>query len=234
MIRRAPSRVTHPSRRTRRYALLLSMICALLLLAGCDVMSGAALPSPRGTATSHGLSSLTCPAARAAIPTPLAWPPTIPPGAHRSYARLALGPLPRQLVYHPGATVRFTWCALLDPSLVSAQPIPELLTAGLIGPFATRAATTADELPPTPSPGSGPPNSFPPPGPIVASAIPIHITTWSSADESAPLTLPATLAPGYYLFFAQDDVSEQVCLAVTSDGCRGNGGEVAIVQITRA
>lgn len=233
-MRRAHGWVTYLSRRTRHCALLLSMISALLLLVGCDVVSGIALPSPHATATSHRLSSFTCPAARAAIPTPLAAPPTTPPGAHRSYARLALGPIPRQLVYHPGVTVRFLWCALPDPSLVSTQPIPEQLVAGLIGPFASRAAAIADEQPPSPLPGNGPPHGFPPPGPIAASAIPIHITTWSDADESAPLTLPATLAPGYYLFFMQDDVSAQACLAVTSDGCPGNGGVASIVQVTRA
>ncbi len=231
MVRHALSRVIRPSQWTRRGVLLLSWICALLLLAGCGA-SGAVVPSPGGTAASHRLSSLTCPAARAAIPTPMAPPPTTPPGAHLSYARLALGPLPLQSVYHPGATVRFTWCALPDSSQVSAQPIPETLTAGFIGPFATRAAATADELPPSPPPASGPPHSFPPPGPLVASTIPIHTTTWSGADASAPLTLPATLAPGYYLFFAHDDISVQACLAVTVGGCRGGGGSAGIVQIT--
>lgn len=230
-MRRTPSRVTRQSKETCHGVLLLSLIGSLLLLAGCGA-SGAFLPSPSGTAASHRLSSLTCPAARAAIPTPSAPPPTTPPGAHLSYARLALGPLPLQRIYHPGATVRFTWCALLDPSQVSAQPVPETLTAGFIGPFATRAAATTDELPPSPPPASGPPHGFPPPGPLVASTIPIHTTTWSGADESAPLTLPATLAPGYYLFFAQDDISVQACLAVTVGGCQGGGGVSGIVQIT--
>lgn len=234
VMRRTLRRVTRPSRRTRGCALLLSTICALLLLVGCAEAPGAALPSSTGAAASHRLSLLTCPAARAAIPTPLAAPPTTPPGAHRSYARLALGPLPLQLVYHPGVTVRMLWCALPDLSLVSTQPIPELLTAGLVGPFATRAAAIADEQSSSPPPGNGPPHSFPPPGPIAASASPIHTTTWSGADASTSFILPATLAPGYYLFFAQDDVSTQVCLADATAGCRGGGGVGHVVQITRA
>ena len=232
-MRHTPSWVTYLFQRPRRSVFLLSMICALLALAVYGALGGP-VPGLDGATTNHRVSSLTCPAARAAIPTPLAAPPTTPPGAHRSSARLALGPLPRQLVYHPGATVRFLWCALPNPSLVSTQPIPELLVTGLIGPFASRAAAAADEQPRSPPPGNGPPNSFPPSGPIVASASPIHITTWSGGDESASFTLPATLAPGYYLFFMQDDVSAQVCLSVTSDGCPGNGGVASIVQITRA
>lgn len=234
-MRHASSHVTRQSRRPRHGALFLSVIGSLLLLAGCGA-SGASSSRPGGATASHRLSSLTCPAARAAIPTPMAPPPTTPPSAHLSYARLALGPLPLQHVYHPGATVRFTWCALPDPFLVSAQPVPETLTFGFIGPFPTRAAATADQRPPSPpaSPASGPPQSFPPPGPLAASSVPIHTTTWSDADESAPLTLPATLAPGYYLFFAQDAISMQACLAVTVGACQGGGGVSGIVQITPA
>jgi len=144
--------------------------------------------------------------------------------------------MPLQLVYPLSAMVRFTWCALPDPYQVTTQPVPETLTAGFIGPFATRAAATADELPPTPPESTnGPPPAFPPPGPIVASTVPIHTTTWSGADASAPLTLPATLASGYYLFFMLDAVSVQACLAVTvgRHGCSsGTGGRSGIVQIT--
>jgi hypothetical protein len=112
--------------------------------------------------------------------------------------------------------------------------VPEILTAGFIGPFATRAAAQADEHPPSPPPlpSSGPPHGFPP-GPVVASTLPIQTTTWSGADASAPLTLPATLAPGYYLYFAQDDISVQACSALASGSCRGGGGMSGIVQITR-
>jgi len=130
--------------------------------------------------------------------------------------------------------MRFTWCALPDPSQVSSQPVPETLTAGFIGPFPTRAAAKADQWPPAPLPGrtNGPPPTFPPPGPLVASTVPIHTTTWSGADASAPLTLPATLAPGYYLFFWQDAISVQACLAVTVGGCGGISYGSGIVQIT--
>jgi hypothetical protein len=115
--------------------------------------------------------------------------------------------------------------------------VSETLTAGFIGPFATRAAATADQLPSSPpaSPASGPPHDFPPPGPIVASTTPVHTTTWTSTDASAPLTLPATLAPGYYIFFAQDDqgaLSVQACAAVIVGACRSDGGVSHIVQIT--
>jgi hypothetical protein len=233
------SRVTCQSMGTCRPVLLLSAICSLLLLAGCGA-PGASVPGPSATAASHRLSSATCPAARAAMARPSAPLPTAPTGAHLSYSLLALGPLPPQLVYHPGATVRFTWCALPDLDQVSAQPVSETLTAGFIGPFSTRAAVTADRLPPSPPPSlsSRPPNRFPPPGPIVASTTPIHTTTWSGADDSALLTLPTTLAPGYYIFFAQDDVSVQACAAVTAGGtaggCRGNSGVSGIVQISPA
>jgi hypothetical protein len=228
--RRVPCQATGTCRRV----LFLGVIWSLLLFAGCGASAavGAAVPTPSGTEASHRLSSLTCTAVRAAEATPIASPATVPTGAHLSYERLALGPLPLQLVYHLGATLRFTWCALADPSQVSSRPVPETLTAGFIGPFATRAAAKADQLPPSPS--SGPPHNFPPPGPVVASTVPIRTTTWNGTDESAPLTLPATLASGYYLFFAQDDISVQACAAVTTGACTGNGGGSGIVQITAA
>ncbi len=231
------SRVPCQSTGTCRRVLLLSVIWPLLLLAGCgaSVAGSTAVPSPTGTAASHRLSSLTCSTVRTAIPTPIVPPPTVPPSAHLWYEHLALGPVPLQLVYHPGVTLRVLWCALPEPSNASTQPVLETLTAGFIGPFATRAAAQADELPASPS--SGPPHDFPPPGPVVASTIPIHTTTWSSTDESVPLTVPATLAPGYYVFFAQDAISAQAlqaCFAVTVGGCPVNGGVSNIVQITRA
>jgi len=240
-MRRAPSRMPRPSRETCRRVLLLRVIGSLLLLAGCGATAagGDTAPSPTGATGSHRLSSATCSAIRAAMATPIALPSTTPTGAQLSYERLALGPVPLQLVYRPGATLRITWCALPDLARISTQSAPETLTAGFIGPFATRAAASADELPssPPPSPTTGSPHDSPPPGPIVASAIPIHTTTWSSTDASAPLTLPTTLASGYSIFFAQDDrgdISVQACAAVIVGACRSNGGVSHIVQITRA
>jgi hypothetical protein len=240
-MRRRPSRMPRPSTGACRRALLLGAIGSLLLLAGCgaSAAAGAAVPSPSNAAASPRLSSATCSAARTAMATPIALPATAPSGAQLSYERLPLGPLPLQLVYHPGATLYITWCALPDVSRISTQPVPETLTAGFIGPFATRAAATADQLPSSPpsSPTGGSPHDFPPPGPLVASTIPTHTTTWSSTDTVAPLTVPATLAPGYYIFFAQDDqgdISVQACAAVIVGACRSNGGVSHIVQITRA
>ena len=232
-MRLRPSRMPCHSTETCRRMLILSVIGSLLLLAGCGASAAgsASVTNPSGTAASHPPSSPTCSAVRTAIPTPIASPPTVPPGAHLWYEHLPLGPLPLQLVYHPGAALHIAWCALPDPSQVSTQPVPETLAAGFIGPFATHAAATADQLPPS----SAPPHDFPPPGPVVASTLPIHTTTWSSTDESVPLTLPATLAPGYYVFFAQDDTSVQACMALPHSGaCPGNGGVSHIVQIVPA
>jgi hypothetical protein len=118
---------------------------------------------------------------------------------------LALGPVPLQLVYHPEAVVRFLWCALPNPYQASVKPVPETLTAGFVRPFATRASAQADEAPASP-PTSGPPQGIPLPGPIAAGVVPIHSDTWSGADASASLTLPATLSPCYYLVFMQDAI----------------------------
>jgi hypothetical protein len=157
-------------------------------------------------------------------------------GVHLSYMRVALGPLPLQFVYQPGATVHFTWCALPDRSQVTAQPVPETLTAGLIGPFSTRAAALADQLPSSPLPArpSSPSAGLHPPGPLVTGTIPIQTTTWSGTDASAPLTLPATMAAGYYIYFAQDDVSAPVCAASAASECRGSSSMSGVVQITPA
>jgi hypothetical protein len=141
--------------------------------------------------------------------------------------RVALGPLPLQLVYHPGATVQFTWCALPNRSQLTTQPVPETLTAGYIGPFSTRSAALA-------ALSSHPPASLRPPGPLIASTVPIQTTTWNGTDASAPLTLPATTAAGYYIYFALDDVVVPVCAASTASGCRGNSSMGGIVQITLA
>jgi hypothetical protein len=218
--------------------LFLNSFYALLLLAGCgaSAVAGASVPSPTGTAASLLPPSKTCPAMRAAVATPNAALPMTSSGAHLSYVRVALGPLPLHLVYQPGAIVHFTWCALPDRSQVTAQPVPETLIAGLIGPFSTRAAAVADQVLPSPPPArsSGPTAGLRPPGPLVASTLPIQTTTWSGADASAPLTLPATLAAGYYIYFALDDVLVPVCAASAASGCRGSSSMGGIVQITPA
>jgi hypothetical protein len=138
---------------------------------------------------------------------------------------VAIGPLPLQLVYQPGASLHFTWCALPDPSQVTEQPVPETLTTGFIGPFATSAAAKA---------GSISPDRLRPPGPLVASTVPVQTTTWSGTDASAPLTLPATMAAGYYIYFAQDDIATHACVDSSGSGCRGSSRASGIVQIIPA
>ncbi|HEV2238357.1 MAG TPA: hypothetical protein VGR57_16980, partial [Ktedonobacterales bacterium] len=59
---------------------------------------------------------------------------------------------------------------------------------------------------------------------------PLQTTTWSDADATAALTLPATLAAGYYVFFARDDVALDQCLPPSSAGGCGGG----VVQIAPA
>jgi hypothetical protein len=149
--------------------------------------------------------------------------------------RSALGPLPFLLVYQPGATLTFTWCALPDPSQNTAQAVPETLIAGFIGPFLTRAAAQDDVLPPSPQPSLpvNPSGSFPPPGPVAASTVPVHTTTWIGTDADASLTLPAAMAPGYYIYFADDDIAAYPCVpsVATANGCRGGGGMSGVVQI---
>jgi hypothetical protein len=139
--------------------------------------------------------------------------------------RVAIGPLPLQLVYQPGTSLHFTWCALPDPLQVTTQPVPETLTAGFIGPFATSAAAQA---------GSRSLASLHLPGPLVASIAPIQTTTWSGSDASAPVTLPATMAAGYYIYFEQDDIAAHTCVDRTGSGCRGGGRASGIVQIASA
>ncbi|HEV2236193.1 MAG TPA: hypothetical protein VGR57_05975 [Ktedonobacterales bacterium] len=205
--------------------LRLSALGALLLLAGCGASASGA------TAGSVLPNSVSCATLRAVAPTPRGPLPTIPAGAHRSYQRTALPPLPfpPRLVYHAGATVHFTWCAFPNPYQVTTRPVPETLTAGFIGPFATRADAIADQRP------GGRPSGSRPPGPLVASTNPLRTTTWSDADATAALTLPATLAAGYYVFFARDDVAVDLCPASSAGGC-GGGGDTGggVVQIAPA
>ena len=210
-----------------------------LLLAGCGASSVrvTAVPSPTGSAASLLPPSKNCPAMRAASAAPTSTLPAIHAAGHPSYTRSALGPLPFLLTYQPGATLTFTWCALPDPSQDIAQAVPETLIAGFIGPFPTHAAAQDDLLPPSPqpSPPVNPSGGFPSSGPVAASTVPIHTTTWIGTDASASLTLPAAMTSGYYVYFTDDDIAAYPCVpsVATASGCRGGGGG-GVVQIALA
>jgi hypothetical protein len=99
-----------------------------------------------------------------------------------SYRLVDLGPISlqshrAQQAWSLGDSMQFDWCPLVNTETDSAQPLPEVLTAALQGPFPSFAAANAAR----PTPGGVPPNPLKPVpgvyGPVVASASPIHTNT---------------------------------------------------------
>jgi hypothetical protein len=126
--------------------------------------------------------------------------------------------------------MRFLWCAVPGPLTASSQPAAVVLTVAMAGPFASRAA--AAEAQPTLSRGtsiSNMPSTSPTPaaGSLVASPRSLQIDTWTAIDQTATISLPTTLTPGFYLFVT----TERIALD-TSSGGQGGSDSSGIVQVT--
>ena len=124
---------------------------------------------------------------------------------HKNYQLTDLGPISlqnhrAQTKWALGDTMQFDWCPYVSESNNSTQPVAEVLTATLQGPYPSFAAAGAAR----PAPGGVPskPQKLSPSvyGPVVASAAPIHTNTWAGVEEISSVHLSTRLAPGYYLF----------------------------------
>jgi hypothetical protein len=189
-----------------------------LTIAGCT-----------GAPASHIVSGLSCAAIQ--WPTPLPTPTTAAPPGHPSYQLDELGPISlqnrrAQITWHLGDTMQFDWCPRVNTGTGSAQSRAEVLTATLQGPFPSFAAANAAR----PTPGGVPPNPLKPVpsvyGPVVASAAPIHTTTWAGVAEVSRIPLSLKLVPGYYLFVLNTTITQ------SDNQPAENGGDSGIVKIT--
>lgn len=221
-MRAVPSR--HSPRHTGLRMVSLWALCGLSLFAASCGRSGSS------SATVPRLPSATCAAVRAAATTPLPTPAGSLAHGHPTFTLSMLGPLPLQKIWHPGATMRFLWCAVAGPMTDAPQPAAVVLTAQVAGPFPSFAAATAAERTHL-GPGSGaPPAARPAVGPVVASTLPLHTDTWTGADPTATLSLPTTLAPGFYLFETAEQVAPEPGSSSGQEGSSASTG--GIVQVT--
>jgi hypothetical protein len=180
---------------------------------------------------SHHLSQLSC----AVLPTPVPTPTTQPPGGHLSYHLVAIGPISLQnhraeTTWRVGDTMVFDWCPLVSTALGSAHaPAEEVATATLQGPFpSVAAANAARGLSGSPPVGPRPPvpSVY---GPIVASATPIHTTTWAGVEEVSTMPLSTHLTAGYYLFvlkYPDKLISQPTSRRYRDFGNRGDYGMI--------
>ncbi|MGH2517703.1 MAG: hypothetical protein ACRDHP_18805, partial [Ktedonobacterales bacterium] len=87
--------------------------------------------------------------------------------------------------WKPGQQIAVSWAPRTGPMTSDAAPAHVALTLQLFGPYASiadlKAATDSTAAAPT-----------------AGSATPIATDTWSGKSFDQTLTLPATLAPGYY------------------------------------
>ena len=99
--------------------------------------------------------------------------------------------------WHPGQSLSLQWVPTDAEIGPDEPPNSVTCTFSLYGPYPTQEAARAD---------SGPP----PPGdvPLAASTPPLALSTAVGAPAPAPVTfaLPDSLAPGYYLVVAANDL----------------------------
>jgi hypothetical protein len=213
-----------------RWRALLALGSASLVIAGCSVAGPPGVP--------NRLPSFTCASVRSASATMNPAPAASTAGGHRTYSLTSLGPVPRQLTWHAGTTVRFVWCAIPGPMTADPRAGSVALGANIEGPFPSRAAAAAAQRAGAVA-THGPRATFPqvstPPdltlpriGPIVARAQPLHTDTWSGSDQTATIVLAKSLAPGFYVFqTAMDVFPPPGANEPTTSG--GSGG---IIQVT--
>jgi hypothetical protein len=225
-------RSRRPLRGTWLRLVALWALCSLsLVAASCGRPADA--PGP-----DHRLTSATCAALRAAVATTATDLPT-PTGSgahgHRTYTLTMLGPLPPQRIWHPGATMRFTWCAVAGPMTESPHPAAVVLTVQIEGPFPSFSAAAVAGRPSPGAGNSGTPPTFPPKavGPIVVTIQPLHTDTWTGTDQAATIVLPTKLAPGFYLFVTASQVSPEPGTSSGQEGTSSYAGSASgVVQVT--
>lgn len=143
---------------------------------------------------------------------------TSAPKAHATY-QFVLEPMSPATVWHPGQRIALRWLA--TPTGTSkAHPIALKCTVLLYGPYPTkeRAADQESVVSPPPSSGGQSTQAVSP----AAQAPSLSLTDANSQAQSTTLTLPASLAPGYYILRSLETSSAPGGAAV---------GSVSVVQI---
>lgn len=176
------------------------VLAAILLLVGAACGRGPVTVLPGSTS----------------CPPPPTQPVRPPASGHLAYTRIACGPVPLKLIWHPGETIQYQWLA--DPR--DPQPdggdAPVLLTFDVFGPFPSHAAALAEQLrldaarmAPGRDPMANPPNTpaLPPPPPVLR-AQSISTDIWSGQTLTSTLQLPQTLASGYYVLHLIEVIGE--------------------------
>lgn len=140
---------------------------------------------------------------------------TATPTRHQTY-QFQLDTFPRERVWHLGQDKVFRW--IPKPMALSDAPTPGkvVLIVNLYGPFLT--FQDADQQ--ITRWFNTPPGSVMLPAPTLTSAL--RMTNgWSNQPQQTMVSLPATLAPGYYVWYAQVTTEQDY-----------SGGTALTVQIT--
>lgn len=140
---------------------------------------------------------------------------TFTPVGHRTYT-ISMQPPSLDVAWHPGERKVFTWAPEFTGFTRDDRPSPVRCSVLFFGPFPTRAAAQQPLTPPLPSGGPG---AAPTPTPALASPS-LLLDDWTSQPQTSAVTLPATLAPGWYI------VRDRV-----TDANGGEGGGAYIVEI---
>ena len=120
---------------------------------------------------------------------------SVTPTAHETY-QFVLEPLSPSTVWHPGQHVALRW--LPTPTGTSrAHPIALKCTVLLYGPYPTKERAADQESVVSPPPSSGGQSAQAATPAIQAPAL--SPTDATSRAQTITLTLPTSLAPGYYI-----------------------------------
>ncbi len=140
------------------------------------------------------------------------------PTAHATY-QFALEPLSPSTAWHPGQRVVLRWHP--SPTGTSrTRPIQLSCTVQLYGPFPTKERAVDQESVVSPPPSSAGPSAQAVSPAVQAPAL--SVTDATSQVQNTTLTLPATLAPGYYILRSLETSAAPGGPAV---------GSVSVVQI---
>jgi len=142
---------------------------------------------------------------------------TFTPVGHRTYT-ISMQPPSLDVAWHPGERKVFTWAPEFTGFTLDDRPSPVRCSMQFFGPFPSRAAAQQPFTLPFPSGGPG---AAPTPTPTLTSP-PLLLDDWTSQPRTSEVTLPSTLAPGWYI------VSGLVTYA------NGESSGANIVEITAA
>lgn len=122
--------------------------------------------------------------------------PTLTAVGHRTYTFTLHIPSP-EVPWRAGERLVFDWVPQFTSFSLSDRPNPVQCTVVLYGPFPTSAAAQQQLA------GPGTPPSVPAVAPALAPP-PLLVDDWTSQPTTMVLTLPATLAPGYYVLLDRE------------------------------